>query len=79
MSHVPHELAEEFPEYKDRIHEAKENNPHFHKLFDEYHEINREIHRLETRVETASEDYEHDLRKKRMVLKDELVAILSAA
>ncbi|TNE36834.1 MAG: DUF465 domain-containing protein [Alphaproteobacteria bacterium] len=79
MSHVPHELAEEFPEYKDKIHTQKESNPHFQKLFDEYHAINREIHRLETRVETASDDYEHDLRKKRMVLKDELAAILSAA
>ena len=79
MSHTPHELAEEFPELKDKIHEAKANNPHFLKLFDEYHEVNREVHRLETRVETASEDYEHELRKKRMVLKDELVAILNAA
>jgi uncharacterized protein YdcH (DUF465 family) len=45
MSNTPHELAEEFPEYKDRIHDLKVSDAHFRKLFDEYHEINREVHR----------------------------------
>jgi uncharacterized protein YdcH (DUF465 family) len=47
MSNTPHELAEEFPEYKDRIHDLKVSDAHFRKLFDEYHEINREVHRTE--------------------------------
>lgn len=64
MSHVPHELLEEFPEYKDKIHEAKISNAHFGKISDEYHRLNREIHRLETRVEASTEEHEHDLRKK---------------
>jgi hypothetical protein len=52
-------------------------NAHFAKLFDEYHQINREIHRIETQVEAASDERSTDLRKKRLHLKDEIAAILS--
>ncbi|GGK29798.1 YdcH family protein [Salinarimonas ramus] len=79
MSHVPHELAEEFPEAAERIHALKQDNAHFAKLADEYHELNRTIHRIETRVEPASDDVEQDLRRKRLALKDEIAAMLSAA
>ncbi len=77
MSHVPHELAEEFPDKVDRIHELKTSNAHFAKLFDEYHLINREIHRIETGVEPASDERSTDLRKQRLLLKDEIAAMLS--
>ena len=43
MSNVPHELAEEFPEYVEKMHEMKLSNAHFVKLFNEYHDLNREI------------------------------------
>ena len=77
MSHVPHELADEFPEQTQKIHDLKTSNAHFAKLADEYHEINREIHRLETRVEAADESVEKDLRHKRLALKDEINTILN--
>lgn len=79
MSHVPHELAEEFPEAAQRIHDLKASNAHFARLADEYHEVNRQVHRIETRVEPASEEVEQDLRRKRLALKDEIAAMLSAA
>ncbi len=78
MTHTPHELAEEFPEFADRIHDLKENNAHFARLADEYHTINREIHRAETRVEPTDDAHEVELRKKRMALKDEIHSMLSA-
>ena len=77
MSHVPHELAEEFPEHTDKIHDLKINDAHFARLSDQYHTINREIHRIETGVEPTSDAYETELRKKRMLLKDEIAAIFS--
>ncbi len=77
MSHVPHELAEEFPDSAGKLHELKLNNAHFVKLSDEYHKINREIHRIETGVEPTSETHETQLRKMRMLLKDEISSILS--
>ncbi len=78
MTHTPHELHEEFPEHNDRIHDLKVNDAHFAKLFDEYHEINRAVHRAETNVEPVEELTEVEMRKKRMVLKDELYRMLTA-
>ena len=78
MSHVPHELAEEFPEHADRIHALRADNAHFAKLADEYHEVNRSIHRAETNVTPMDQFAEEELRKKRMHLKDELARLLSA-
>lgn len=77
MSHVPHELAEEFPEAVDKIHDLKMANAHFAKLADEYHVLNREIHRHETGIEPVSDFHESELRKKRMVLKDEIASMLA--
>lgn len=77
MSNVPHELAEEFPEHADKIHEMKTANAHFAKLFDEYHEINRAIHRAETDIEPTDDFHMEDMRKQRMRLKDELFGMLS--
>ena len=45
MSHTPHELAEEFPDKIDVMHELKQSDQHFAKLADEYHEVNRAVHR----------------------------------
>lgn len=75
-SHTPHELADEFPQHRDTIHRLKTENPHFAKLADQYHEVNRDIHRMETEVEPVSEQTEHELRKRRLHLKDEIAAFL---
>ncbi len=79
MTHTPHELAEEFPEHADLIHKLKTDDAHFAKLADAYHEVNRDIHRVETRVEAASDEREEELRKQRMRLKDEIAALLAKA
>ncbi len=77
MSHVPHELAEEFPGKTDLMHDLKVSDAHFVRLSDEYHQINRQIHRVETGVEPTSQQFETELRKKRMVLKDQIASILA--
>ena len=79
MSHTPHELAEEFPDKIELMHTLKMKDAHFAKLFDEYHEVNRAVHRAETRVDTIDELAEEDLRKQRMLLKDEIWSMISAA
>ena len=63
MSHTPHELADEFPEKADAIHALKLSNPHFAKLVDEYHEVNRAIHRAETNVEPTDDFHDAEMRK----------------
>jgi hypothetical protein len=77
MSHTPHELAEEFPDKVDAMSALKASDAHFARLSDEYHEVNRAVHRAETNVEPISETAETELRKKRAVLKDEIWGILS--
>lgn len=78
MSHTPHELAEEFPEFVEKMSALKVNDAHFAKLFDDYHELNRKVHRAETNVEPREELSEVDLRKRRAALKDEIYAYLKA-
>ena len=78
MSNTPHELAEEFPQHLDRMHEMKLSDAHFARLFEEYHEVNRAVHRAETRVEALSDEHEAELRRKRMKLKDEIAQMLGA-
>lgn len=79
MSHVPHELAEEFPEHVDSIHALKTTNAHFAQLFDDYHALNRKIHRAETDVEPTSDERMTDLRRRRLAMKDEVYALLKQA
>nr|WP_321439676.1 YdcH family protein [uncultured Hyphomonas sp.] len=78
MSHTPHELTEEFPDLADKIHALKTSDAHFAKLADEYHELNRRIHRIETDVEPASDEHQTELRKQRLALKDEIYEILKS-
>jgi uncharacterized protein len=77
MSHTPHELAEEFPDKVAQMSELKQTDAHFARLHDEYHELNRTIHRAETNVEPIEDLAGIELRKKRAVLKDEIWGILS--
>lgn len=76
MTHTPHELHEEFPDHAEKITELKSSDAHFAKLMDEYHEINRAVHRAESNVEPTEELHEVEMRKKRAHLKDELYRML---
>ena len=76
MSHTPHELAEEFPTEVERMHALKAKDPHFARVYDEYHAVNKAIHRAETKVEPVTDEHETLLRKQRMALKDEIAAKL---
>jgi uncharacterized protein len=74
-----HDLAHEFPEYKDAIHALKTSNAHFSKLFDEYHVVNREVIRIEQNIEPVTDEYAENKKKQRLLLKDQLYALLAQA
>ncbi|MBM3574270.1 MAG: YdcH family protein [Methylocystis sp.] len=78
MSHVAHELHEEFPDKATAIHTLKSTNAHFSRLAEEYHTLNRTLHRMETEVEPADDATIETLKKKRLQLKDEISQILAA-
>lgn len=77
MSYTPHELAEEFPDKLEVMQDLKLTDGHFSKLVDDYHEVNRAVHRAETNLEPLEDLAAVQLRKKRAMLKDEIWRILS--
>lgn len=78
MSHTPHELAADFPELAGKIAALKQTDAHFAKLAEEYHEVNRAVHRAETNVDPVEALAETEMRKQRSALKDELYRMLTA-
>lgn len=72
-----HDLLHEFPEHKEKIHELKIQDSHFKKIFDNYHEVNNDIHRIETGAEVTTDEVLNSLRAKRVHLKDELYTFLN--
>jgi hypothetical protein len=78
MSNTPHDLYEDFPEKTAKIHELKAADAHFARMVDEYHEVNRAVHRAETLVEPTTPEHENELRQTRMRLKDEIWKMIAA-
>ncbi len=72
-----HDLLHEFPEYKEKLDLLKENDTHFRDLFEEYHKVENEVHRINTGEQIAIDEYVHELKAKLLHLKDEIYAILS--
>tara|TARA_R110002051_G_scaffold119880_1_gene193154 strand:+ start:4161 stop:4400 length:240 start_codon:yes stop_codon:yes gene_type:complete len=79
MSNTPHEIQDEFPEYVGRMHALKVSDEHFAQLLEDYRDINRAIHRAESEVEPVADTHMEDMRKRRMVLKDEIYGMLTRA
>ncbi|MDF1750092.1 MAG: DUF465 domain-containing protein [Alphaproteobacteria bacterium] len=77
MSNTPHELAEEFPNSTEALHNLRQSDPHFHKLTESYHDLNRQIHRGETDVEPMDDMHLEELKKKRLAMLDEIRTRLS--
>ncbi len=79
MSHTPHELAEEFPEHADLLHQLRQSDAHFAKLADDYHALNRAVHRAENDIEPTDDLHLMEMRKDRLALKDQIHSILLQA
>lgn len=72
----PHDLHHEFPDHGEAIHKLKVSNAHFARLFDEYHEVNRHVQRVEGQAELATDVELEALKKQRLKLKDDLYSML---
>ena len=73
-----HYLLHEFPEHKERIHNLKMENNHFARLFDEYHELDHQLHRIQQDIETPADEVVEELKLKRLHLKDNLLEMINA-
>lgn len=74
-----HDLLHELPEHRETIHNLKVSNGHFARLFDEYHDVDHEVHRIETGIENTSDEYLEERKKVRLHLKDELYRMIQQA
>lgn len=72
-----HPLGRDFPELKDKIRELKTENGHFARLHREYEEVDKAVIRFETGLEHSSSAELEQKKKLRVLLKDELYAMLS--
>lgn len=79
MLNEKHDLVHELPEHREAIHRLKMVNNHFARLFDDYHETDHEIHRIETGAENTSDEYLEEKKKQRLKLKDELFQMIQKA
>lgn len=71
-----HDLHHELPEFHDEIHHLKMNDTHFARLFNEYHEVNKEVIRIEEGIENTTDAYLEERKLKRLNLKDNLFIML---
>jgi uncharacterized protein YdcH (DUF465 family) len=76
MTLEQHDLHHEFPEYKEEIHRLKTNDAHFARLFDEYHETDHDVHRIEQSAEYTSDEILQQKKIARLELKDKLLIML---
>lgn len=74
-----HPLVLEFPGLRDTIHKLKMEDAHFRRLFDEYHEVDRAVVRIEEEIDPAGDARTAELKHRRAHLKDELYRQMVAA
>ena len=76
MLGVRHIIEGEFPEYQTEITRLKNNDPEFLRLLAAYDETDKKIYGLEQQSLPVSDDYFGNLKRQRVVLKDQLYTIL---
>ncbi len=77
--HIPHELGEEFPNQVPLIERLTKSNYEFGRLAAAYNEVNRHIWRIESEDEPTRDEVLEKLKKRRLLLKDDIAALLSRA
>ena len=73
-----HDLPHEFPEFKQAIHDLKISSSHFSRVFDEYEQLTTQIEELEDKDLPVNDFTAEEMKKKRLLLKDELYELLTA-
>jgi uncharacterized protein YdcH (DUF465 family) len=73
----PHELQDEFPDQAQLIERLTKTNYEFERLTAAYDEVNRHIWRIESEDEPTADDVLEKLKKRRLLLRDDIAALLS--
>ncbi|MWV61357.1 DUF465 domain-containing protein [Helicobacter saguini] len=65
-----------FHEYREEITELKQHNAHFEKIFNEHNELDQQIKNAENGIEPLSNQEIEVLKKKKLLLKDEVYQMI---
>jgi uncharacterized protein YdcH (DUF465 family) len=68
-----------FPEHRDLISALKTSDRHFEKLFNEHNDLDQKIRNMEAHLTPATNVEIENLKKAKLLLKDQLFAILQKA
>jgi uncharacterized protein YdcH (DUF465 family) len=68
-----------FPEYRDLISALKGRDPHFSRLFHRHNALDQEIKNMETGAAPADDMAIEQLKKEKLLLKDQIYLILRKA
>ncbi len=72
------ELTEIFKRDRDLLTRPAREDAHYARLAEEYHALNREVHRIEAKTEAASDERVETLKKQRLALPGTLTGIMKA-
>ena len=73
---IHHPFVSEFPEHREVIRHLRLSDNKFRQMFEEYHQLDDEICRIEEDVEYATDQQIDELKFKRAKLKDALYALV---
>jgi uncharacterized protein YdcH (DUF465 family) len=68
-----------FPEYRELISQLKTTDHHFQHLFDRHNELDQQIKNMEAHIVGATHEEIEAAKKEKLILKDQLYAILRKA
>jgi uncharacterized protein YdcH (DUF465 family) len=74
---IPHELQDEFPDQAPLIERLTKRNYEFARLAAAYEDVNRRIWRIESEDEPTADDVLEKLKKRRLLLKDDIATLLT--
>ena len=77
--HTPNELTTIFARDRALVTRLKQEDAHYARLAEECHTVNRQVHRIESEAEAASDERTEALKKQRLALLDEITTIVTAA
>jgi uncharacterized protein len=78
MTIEKHDLLKELPDHHHTIRHLKMHDKHFVRLFDSYEALTSEIYRMETGIESPSDDVLEIKKRERVQLKDSLFSIIKS-
>ena len=74
-----HPILREFPEHREAIRRLKGSDDHFRKLFDEYHQLDDVIYRIEEEIDFATDQEIEELKLRRARMKDQIYHLIRRA